>query len=495
MAHAQIILGDQLFPDKYWKSDRLIFMAEDIELCTHFKYHKHKIIFFLASMRRFASELRSAGFKIDYHSLDDKDASIPFIKKLEAWLIKKKIQTVHIYEIDDEFFEQRITRLLKRLNVELVTDQTPKFLTSRIEFKEYLESTKRPFMKVFYEKQRKKLNILMEESKPIGGKFSFDEENRKKLPKGHKIPPIKKSQSNPETEKVKKLVDQLFSDHPGKSEDFWLITSRDEAKEMVTDFFKNRIHLFGDYEDALSPNDDFLYHSVLSPYMNNGFLPPNLLLKQIPKLLSKKIPMNNVEGFTRQIMGWREFINGIYRNFNDKQESSNFFNHQRKLTRDWYEGTTGIPVLDDTIQKAKRLGYCHHIERLMVLSNFMLLCEIHPIEVHRYFMEIFVDSADWVMGPNVWGMGQFSDGGIFATKPYICGSNYIRKMSHYPQGEWCDVMDGLYWRFMEKHKEFFSKNMRMGAAMKNLTTMSEERRKTIFPAAENFIQQKTVCDH
>lgn len=485
-----LILGDQLFPQSHWKLKGPVFMAEDYELCTHFKYHKHKIIFFLASMRQFASELEEQKVDLEYSKLEKKQK--PFIDRLEAWLKKKKITELHGFEIDDEFFETRVVALCRELKITLKLSPTPKFLTTRDEFKAYLADTKKPFMKVFYERQRKKTGMLMDpKGKPLGGKFSFDEDNRKKLPKDLTPPALKKIETSVIVEDVKRLVDEHFKDHPGDSKNFWLATSREDAKLLAADFFKKRLELFGDYEDALTPEHDYVFHSVLSPYMNNGFLPPELLLKQVPKLLEKDMPLNSIEGFVRQVMGWREFINGIYRNFNRQQAGSNFFKHERLLTRDWYQGTTGIDVLDDVIKKSDRLGFAHHIERLMVVSNIMLMSEIHPHEVYRYFMEMYVDSADWVMGPNVWGMGQFSDGGIFATKPYLCGSNYIRKMSHYKEGPWCDVMDGLYWRFMEKHREFFAKNMRMGAALGTLDKMDPARRKKIFGAAEKFIAEKT----
>jgi deoxyribodipyrimidine photolyase-related protein len=190
-------------------------------------------------------------------------------------------------------------------------------------------------------------------------------------------------------------------------------------------------------------------------------------------------------------MGWREFVRGIYQNFSEEQDKRNFFNHQRKLTHHWYDGTTGLPPVDDAIKKAQKYGYCHHIERLMILSNVMLLSELHPHEVHKWFMEMFIDSADWVMGPNVYGMGQFSDGGIFATKPYISGSNYILKMSDYKKGEWSEVWDGLFWRFIGKNKVFLSKNPRLNMMVKTLEKMEANKKKRLLSLAQDFIETRT----
>jgi deoxyribodipyrimidine photolyase-related protein len=193
----------------------------------------------------------------------------------------------------------------------------------------------------------------------------------------------------------------------------------------------------------------------------------------------------------RQVIGWREFVRGIYQNFSQRQEAGNFWGHERSLTAHWYQGTTGIPPLDDAIKTALELGWAHHIPRLMVLGNLMTLCEIKPVQAHRWFMEMFVDSANWVMGPNVYGMALFSDGGIFATKPYICGSNYLLKMSDYKKGEWCDTVDGLYWRFIEKHLDFFTTNPRLAVMARALERIQPERRQRISAAAEAFLADYT----
>ena len=229
------------------------------------------------------------------------------------------------------------------------------------------------------------------------------------------------------------------------------------ALEWLEDFLKVRFAEFGPFEDAISTRSRTVFHSVLSPLMNLGLLTPDEVVSRAVEYAEQaEVPLQSVEGFVRQIIGWREFIRGVYQNFDDKQSTSNHFDHQRELTDDWYRGTTGIPPLDDTIRTALELGWTHHIPRLMVAANLMTLAEIHPQSAWRWFMEMYVDSSEWVMGPNVFGMGLFSDGGIFATKPYICGSNYLLKMSDFRKGEWCDVVDGLYWRFIQKHRAFFS---------------------------------------
>jgi deoxyribodipyrimidine photolyase-related protein len=238
-----------------------------------------------------------------------------------------------------------------------------------------------------------------------------------------------------------------------------------------------------------------VFHSALSPCLNLGLLTPDEVVNAVlERHEAQDLPLASIEGFVRQVIGWREFVRGIYRVFGDEQESSNFWDHQRGLTDDWYQGTTGIAPLDDAIKTSLRLGWAHHIQRLMVLGNLMTLCEIRPADAWRWFMEMYVDSSEWVMGPNVYGMGIFSDGGVFATKPYICGSNYLLKMSDYSRGDWCDTVDGLYWRFIDKHREFFASNPRLALMPKALDRLNEDRRETIFIAAETFLDRFTRKD-
>ena len=204
-------------------------------------------------------------------------------------------------------------------------------------------------------------------------------------------------------------------------------------------------------------------------------------------LKQKEISLNNVEGFLRQIIGWREFIRGVYQSHSEKQINSNYFQFNKSLKDSWYNGTTGIPPLDDAIQFSEKYGFTHHINRLMIISNLMTLSEIHPKNIYHWFMEMYIDSSEWVMTPNVMGMGTFADGGIFSTKPYICSSNYILKMSDYKKGEWCEIVDGLYWRFIENHFHLLGNNPRLSFLHKNLKNMNQDRKKVIFEKAEEFI--------
>ena len=291
-------------------------------------------------------------------------------------------------------------------------------------------------MKTFYELQRKRMKILVQEGRPVGGAWSFDAENRLALPKDLTTPELPKLKEDPIVQEVAEVVNTHFPDHPGMIEDFWLPVDRDSARVWLKSFLSERLIHFGPYEDAIPEHSQFVFHSVLTPFLNTGLLTPEEVIKETLRHAQKEsIPLPSLEGFIRQVIGWREFIRGIYRNYSEEQEVKNFWNHQRKLSPCWYSGETGVPPLDETLRRVLQCGYAHHIERLMVVGSLMLLLEVHPHEAHKWFMEIFIDSSDWVMGPNVYGMALFSDGGIFATKPYICGSNYLRKMGGYAKGE------------------------------------------------------------
>jgi len=490
-------------------------MSEDLGLCTYAKHHKQKIVLFLASMRSYADGLVSHGAKIHYSKLEEQSNNnyqASYEEKLIRFLDDhgKTFKRMITYEIEDKFFESRMIALAEKQGMELVILPSPMFLTSREAFDEYLGDRK-PFMAKFYSWQRKRLDILLEpDGTPIGGQWSFDDENRKKLPKYVELPDLTTPEPDPHAADVIRLVQKHFPDHPGTLDGWWLPTTRQQALAWLREFLAQRFSYFGDYEDALSIRDPFLFHSILSPMLNLGLLTPEEIIERaLVYAKENNISINSLEGFVRQIIGWREFIRGIYQKYSTQQESTNFFNHHRRMKDSWWTGETGLLPLDDTIKKAIRYGWTHHIERLMILANLMNLCEINPKEVHDWFMAMFVDSSDWVMGPNVYGMGLMSDGGIFATKPYICGSNYILKMSDYTKPKanvaaglldepsqdallWTEIMDGLYWRFIDRHRAFFSSNPRMSMMSRSLDKMKPDRKERLFNAAEQFIEKVTL---
>ncbi len=446
---------------------------------------------FLSAMRSHGDSVR-AKWPLVYHQLTLENKSTTYFEKLEKTIQAHDIKQLVLYEVQDHFFEGALKKFCRDHGLSIDFRPSPAFVTTRDQFQDYLTQVKKPFMHTFYQRQRRRLGVLVDAAgKPLNGQWSFDQDNRKKLPKTITIPPKIIFNQTAHTQVIKKLVEELFPDHPGSVENFNWATTRKDALAEWARFLSVRFDQFGPYEDAIDHKDPFLFHSVISPYLNMGLITPEELLDEVLVAASENnVHYPSVEGFVRQLIGWREFIRGMYHEF-DADLRSNYFNHERKLKPCWYDGTTGLPVLDDSIRKAEKFGFTHHIERLMVLGNLMLLCEVHPDEVNRWFMEMFVDSADWVMVPNVYGMSQFADGGLFATKPYIGGGNYIRKMSHYPNGEWVDTMNGLYWRFVSKNRSVFEQNPRMSMMTRTLDKMTEEKRKTLFESAEQFIEQVT----
>ena len=487
-----IVLGNQLFDPLYLKNykDCKIFMAEDLGLCTYEKHHKLKILHFLSSMRSYNDLLKSKGFETDYYDCKN-NFSNKYEDKLKKSIKENKSKRVFSFEVEDKPFEKKLNKIVKEIGLERVIVTSPMFLNSRDDFKKYLENKKKPLMANYYKMSRIKFDLLVKDEKPVGGKWSFDKDNRKKLPQTVKLPKRPVASETKHTKVLKKFINITFENHPGNTENFWLPTTHKESTVWLDDFLTEKLNLFGDYEDAVSQRDNILFHSALSPLINSGLITPEKIVDRLKKLKTK-VNLNSLEGYIRQVIGWREFMRGIYQNYSTEMEKGNFFKHKRKFKKEWYSGETGIPPLDHSIKNALKYGWTHHIERLMVLSSLMNLCEIEPKQVYKWFMEMFVDSSEWVMVPNVYGMGLFSDGGIFATKPYICGSSYYLKMMDFKKGEWCETVDGLYWRFINKNRKFFSSNPRLNMMVSVYDKMKDERKKKILSKAEAFITQFTT---
>ena len=469
-------------------------MAEDFGLCTYELHHKLKLYLFLVAMREYRDELISAGIDVHYKEIDDCSLDISYTDKLSTFLKTKHFDELNFFEIEDKPFEKEVNKFIKKNKIVSRIHQSPMFLFSRQELIE-LQGDKETYrMSSFYKQARLKLNLLVNSNgKPEGGKWSFDEENRKKIPKNSPLPAQMIYKFSKYHDEIVKIVEKNFSNHPGKLDNYWFPVTRKQAIRHLQSFLKNRFDNFGVYEDAMVQGENFLFHSSISSSLNIGLITPMQVIEEIEILIkSQRIPLNSLEGFVRQVIGWREFIRGIYQQKSEFQITKNYWNHTNLLGDSWYEGNTGILPLDDCIKSAINDGYSHHIPRLMVISNLMNMCEIDPKEIYKWFMTMYIDSSDWVMIPNVYGMATYSDGGLMSTKPYTCGSNYILKMSNYPKGEWCEVMDGLYWRFIEKHRSFYEKNARMGFITKTLDRMTSERKKLIFTKAKNFIKENTV---
>ena len=490
-----VILGNQLFDPKILRnlSCSDVFMAEDFDLCTYEKHHKLKLYLFLCAMREYKDELELKNIVVHYHHLNKRKAKQSYLDCLVEYVQINNIDQINLFEIEDKVFEKILLDGLKIKNIKFKIHQSPMFLFSRKEFDSFAKDKKLLRMANFYQLGRKKFNILMDEqNKPIGGKWSFDEENRKKIPANTPIPNLPVIKRSIHHDAICNLIDQHFAEHPGSLDNPWFPVTRSESEAQFKHFMKIRMANFGIYEDAMLEGKNFLFHSCISASMNIGLLSPQKVIDQLLNSSDELgIPMNSLEGFIRQVLGWREFIRGIYQTKGDFQLSNNYWGHSKKITSSWYNGSTGIVPLDDCIKTAVQDGYNHHIPRLMVISNLMNLCEIDPKEIYRWFMEMYIDSSEWVMVPNVFGMATYSDGGLMSTKPYTCGSNYLLKMSNYKRGDWCDTVDGLYWRFIEKNRKFYESNPRLSMQVRLLDRLNVDRKKIIITKAEAFISQYT----
>jgi deoxyribodipyrimidine photolyase-related protein len=486
MKTAILIFPHQLFEQNPAISpDAEVYLIEEFLFFKQYNFHRQKLKYHRATMKFYENYLREKGLKVVYVEANQELADV---RRLMPKLIENGVSEIHFCDVADNWLEKRIKSFGEK--VKLVEHETPMFLNSKDELNAYFKTKKHYFQTDFYTQQRKKRQILLDaDFKPVGGKWTYDTENRLKYPKG-KIPPkVEFPQQNEFAKSATEYVKTTFNNNYGNLESKFIYpTTYTESRDWLNQFLQNRFREFGEYEDALVANEQILHHSLLTPMMNVGLLTPSEIIETTLKFAAENdIPLNSLEGFIRQIIGWREFIRGVYEVAGTKERTMNFWKFKRKIPESFWNGTTGILPIDLTIKKVLETGYCHHIERLMVLGNFMLLCEFDPDEVYRWFMELFIDAYDWVMVTNIYGMSQFADGGLMATKPYISGSNYLMKMSEFPKGDWQPIWDGLFWRFMDTHRDFFLKNPRLGMLVRTFDKMANEKRFSHIETAENYL--------
>ena len=482
-----------LFPHQLFEQNPLIEKADTIYLVEEwlyfkqFNFHQQKIFFHRASMKAYQSHLVALNINVEYI---DAFNDLSDIRKLIAHLKSIGVDGFAYIDTTDQWLEQRMQKACEQHGVAAHKNNSPLFLLTSEENAHYFSGRKRMFQTDFYKNQRQQRNILMDTDKiPMGGKWTFDDENRLKYPKGKTPPPVHFLASNQLHDEAAQYVRQYFPDNYGNlNPQFIYPTNFADSKQWLKTFFATRFAAFGAYEDSIVTKEIFLHHGVLTPMLNVGLLTPQYVIDEALAYASAHdIPINSLEGFIRQILGWREFIRAVYELKGNEERTRNYWGFTRKIPASFWNGTTGIEPIDSTIKKILETGYCHHIERLMVLGNFMLLCEFDPNEVYRWFMEMFIDAYDWVMVPNVYGMSQFADGGLMSTKPYISGSNYLMKMSDYPKGDWQAVWDGLFWRFMHVHRDFFLRNPRLGMLVKTFDKMPEQKRQLHVNNADRFL--------
>ena len=499
------ILGDQLGPDNAAlagarKKDDVLLFVESGRGLRKLKYHRQRLVLLLSAQRHFAEEMRRAGWTVDYHALG---SGVTWESALAAHVKKHNPGRILLAQPNNYDEQAAAEKLAKKFPIELVP--TRQFLVPREEFIAWARGKKSLLMETHYRRVRTEFGFLMQaDGKPVDGRWNFDEENRKTFRDWTKAdrPRAEVARVKPDriTREVMTLVAKEFASNPGSADDFWLPVDREGALRWLDDFIATRLAGFGPWEDLMVEGEELLFHSVISPLINLGLLTPRECIGRAVAAYEKGLaPLASVEGFVRQIAGWREFVNGVYWLKMPEYETVNGLEAQHPLPDFFYSGDTEMNCLRQCLGQVLATGYNHHIQRLMVLGNFLLLAGVRPAEALRWYLEMYVDAHDWVMAANVLGMVLHADGGFMATKPYAAGSGYISRMSNYCAGcrfkpeiktgaEACPF-NYLYWDFYARHEKRFARNPRVGMALKTLAKKTPAERKAITDSARTFLRE------
>jgi deoxyribodipyrimidine photolyase-related protein len=502
-----LLYPTQLFSNIDKLLNKKIYLLEDPIYFDSYKFHKLKLAYHRSTMKSYYDKLNSTIIKkkrldISYINFDEIKKN-NFYEKIKNEIKKsnknkkenKNNIQIEIYEL----YDNKLMKKCKKYFKQIVIHESLNFLVN----KDFLDKNKTLFYKnnhynhnEFYKMQRRKLDILMNnDDTPKGGKWSFDIENREKIPENIKIPNILDLKLNNSSKNNKYIIEakeyienhKLFSKNYGSLDNFIYPINHNDTKKWLDFFCKNKFEKFGIYEDAETMREPFLFHSILSPMMNIGLITDKEVLQFIKKY-ENKIKISSYEGFIRQIIGWRNYVLCIYIYEGEKIRKMNFMNHNNKINNNIiWEGKTNILPFDNLISKIKKYGYAHHIERLMYLGNFLFLCQIKPNDVYKSFMEWTIDSYDWVMVPNVYCMSQYSDGGLMMKKPYFSSYNYILKMSDYKKEKWCDIWFVLYYNFINTHQNYLKKNYGTAMQVKNWLKKTKKEQEEIIYQANNYL--------
>ena len=460
-------------------------------------FSKKKLLLHLSSLKNYYQKILDKGYSVTLIKAKKRETHLEDIFRD---LGRENIKVIFTVDPSDYILEKRLRNASLKSGLKLEIVSSPSFLCKPGEEADLPKSGKRLSMTSFYITQRKRFNILIEENgKPSGGKWSLDPSNRRKMPSGTKIPDLPRFSYSSIFHEARRKIESDYSGNPGTTDSFIYPVTRSQALELLNHFLEKRLIHFGDFEDSMSPGDPFMFHSMLSSSLNTGLLTPDEIIKLTVEFVEQaNVNLNNLEGFIRQILGWREFMHLIYRRNGNLMRKSNYWDHNRTIPKSFLQARTGIPPIDISLKKVYRFSYAHHIERLMLLGNFLLLCEVHPDHVYSWFMSWFIDAYDWVMVPNIYGMSQFADGGIVGTKPYVSSANYIDKMSDYCKGchyskskktgEKACPFNSLYWDFYERHRDKLESNRRIGFVYPTLDKMNSKKREELFKQANEYLQ-------
>lgn len=498
-----LILGDHLSRQisslrDARKSTDIIIMGELAEEATYVRHHKKKLVFAFSSMRCFAEALRNDGFIVDYHRYND-DETITTYTDLVASAVKKyEPDVIVVTEPGERRLRNAFAHWEARGSVPVEIRIDDRFFCSLAEFERWAETRKTLRMEHFYREMRKKTRILMDGDAPAGGKWNFDKENRKPAKSAMSFPAPPRFAPNKTTQDVIALVGECFPDHFGDLKPFWFAVTRNDALNALDHFIEHALPHFGDYQDAMLRNEKFLYHAALSHYLNAGLLHAQEICERAEQAYADgAAPINAVEGFIRQILGWREYVRGVYWRGDDEYTSQNFFGAERALPAFYWTGETDMACVSAAVTQTREEAYAHHIQRLMVTGNFALIAGINPYAVHIWYLEVYADAYEWVEAPNVIGMSQYADGGALGSKPYAASGAYINRMSDYCKGCAYNVSEkteedacpfnALYWDFLIRNRENLKSNTRLSRVYQNWERMAADRKRAYRAKAQGIL--------
>jgi len=486
MTSAQLVLPHQLFVEHLdADQDTLMVLVEPDLFFRQFPFHLHKLVLHRASMTSFEDRLREAGFTTVYVATSAGTSSDDALADV---LRANRVTEVTVYDVVDDWLDRDLRRVCRSVGAVLTEAVTPNFLTTPEQIEATFARHRQPRMQHFYEAQRRRLDLLMEGDKPVGGRWSYDTDNRERLPKDVAVPDPPRATRTDHVRDALAWVAEEFPDNPGDASTFHWPTTHRQAENWLQRFLDERFHDFGPYEDAIAADQPWLFHSVISPALNIGLLDPEHVVRAaVEHATAHDVPLPSLEGFVRQVIGWREYMRATYVVHGRRLRTRNLLRLARDLGPGWWDGSTGLDPVDVVVRRVLRHGYAHHIERLMVLGNAMLLLRTDPDEVYAWFMSLFVDAYDWVMVPNVYAMSQFSGGELVTTKPYVSGSNYLRTMGDFETGDWTTAWDALYWQFVDDHRDGFAANPRASMAVRTLDRMKPERRRELAAVAADWL--------
>ncbi len=496
-----VILGDQLSPSissltQADKSASVILMAEVATEATYVKHHKKKIAFLFSAMRHFAAELRAAGWTVHYTRLDDPDNSGSLTGEVLRLASQSGATAVQITEPGEWRLREEFRVLDTVFDMAMISDD--RFIAGHGEFEVWAEGRKALRMEYFYRDMRRKTGLLMAGDQPEGGQWNFDHDNRKPASQNLHMPQPLRFEPDQITQDVLTLVETHFPDHFGDLSPFWFGTTRADAAAALAHFLKTALPHFGDYQDAMLKGEKFLFHAVVSLYLNCGLLDPLETCRAVEaEYRAGRAPLNAAEGFIRQIIGWREYIRGIYWLKMPGYASLNALNATRPLPDFYWSADTDMACVRACVTQTRQEGYAHHIQRLMVTGTFALLAGVNPQELHEWYLAVYVDAYEWVELPNTIGMSQFADGGLLASKPYAASGAYIDRMSDYCGGCAYNVkakagskacpFNYLYWDFIARHRERIKGNPRMAQMVRTWDKFSDERQAEIKSDSTKFL--------